>query len=143
MSQENVEIAEQAIAAINQTYETGDMLPWREHVEATCAPEIVLEAGTEAFTEGPWRGHDGLVGFVANQMEVLDGMWLRIDEYVYVSDNWIILGITFGGRARHTGIEVELHPIHVFKMRDGKAARWQVFTESEREQALKVVGLEA
>ena len=82
MSQENVEAVERAVAAVNETYRTGDMRPWRRFVEAECDPGIVLDAPTDAFTEGESRGHDGAVGFVANQMEVLDGMWLRVDEYI-------------------------------------------------------------
>ena len=62
-----------------------------------CDPEVVLEAGTEAFTEGEWRGHEGAVGFVANQMEVLEGMWLRGNEYIDVDEDWLIVAATFGG----------------------------------------------
>jgi hypothetical protein len=54
---------------------------------------------------------------------------------------WLLLAIAFGGRAEHTGIEVELHPFHLFQMRDAKAVRWKVFAETEREQALEAVGL--
>jgi hypothetical protein len=32
-----------------------------------------------------------------------------------------------------------LHPVHLFRLRDGKAVRWEIFLE--REQALKAVGL--
>jgi ketosteroid isomerase-like protein len=135
---ENVEIAERGVAALNETYRTGDMRPWRRHVEETFDPDVLLEA-EEAFTEGEWRGHEGAVGFVANQMEVLADMWLRVDDYVHVDDDCLVAAITFGGRARHTGLEVELHPLHVFTLRDGKAVRWQVFLE--REQALEEVGL--
>ena len=128
MSQGNVEIARGAVAAINETYQTGDLVTWRRFVEETFDPEIVLESGTEAFTEGPWHGHDGLVEFVANQMEVLDGMWLRVDEHIDVDDDELILvAITFGGRARHTGIDVELHPVHAFRRCDGRTVRWQIF----------------
>jgi ketosteroid isomerase-like protein len=139
MSQANVERAQRAVAAINETYRTRDMGPWRDYVEETCDPGIVIEAKGEAFTEGEWRGHAGAVGFVANQMEVLDGMWLRVDEYIYAEDDCVAVAITFGGRARHTGLEVELHPIHVFRLRDGKAVQWEIFLE--REQALEAVGL--
>ena len=140
MSQENVEAVEQAVAAVNETYRTGDMGPWRRLVEAECDPEIVLDAPTDAFTEGEWRGHDGAVGFVANQMEVLDDMWLRVDEYIDVADAGVIaVAITFGGRARHSGLEVELHPVHVFRRRDGRTVRWQIF--QDREEALAAVGL--
>jgi ketosteroid isomerase-like protein len=140
MSQENVEAVERAVAAINETYRTGDMRPWRRLVELECDPEIVLDAPTDAFTEGEWRGHEGAVGFVANQMEVLDGMRLRVDEYIDVDDgSVIVVAITFDGRARHSGIEVELHPVHVFRRRHGRTVRWQIF--QKREEALEAVGL--
>ncbi len=140
MSQENVEVARQAVKAINETYRTGDLLPWRRHVERTFDPEVVLEAApTWAFTEGEWSGHEGVVGFVANQMEVLEDMWLRADDYIDVDDECLIVAITFGGRARHTGIDVELSPFHVFRLRDGRALRWQVF--QDRSEALEAAGL--
>ena len=53
--------------------------------------------------------------------------------------NVIVVAITFGGRARHSGIEVELHPFHVFRRRDGRTVRWQIF--QNREEALEAVGL--
>ena len=90
MSQENVEIAKEGVAAINHAYRTGDITPWRKQVEKAFDPAVVLEAGTEAFTEGEWRGHEGAVGFVMNQMEVLERMWLRVDEYIDVDEDWLI-----------------------------------------------------
>jgi ketosteroid isomerase-like protein len=138
MSQENVGRAQRAVAAINETYQSGDMGPWRRYVEETCDPDIVLEAKGEAFTEGAWRGHEGLVGFVANQMEVLDDMWLRVDEYIHSDDDCVAVAVSFGGRAQHTGLEVKLHPIHVLRLRGGKAVQWDIFLE--REQALEAVG---
>ena len=139
MSQENVELAERGVAAINEAYRTGDISFWRRYVEEVCDPQVVLEAKGDAFTEGEWRGHDGAVGFVANQMEVLEGMWLRGDEYREVGDDRLLVAITFGGQARHTGIAVEMHPVHVFTMRGGKTVRWQIFRR--RDEALEAVGL--
>ncbi len=139
MSEENVELAKEGIAAINRAYRTGDITPWRRAVEEAFDPEVVLEAGTEAFTEGEWRGHEGAVGFVANQMEVLKEMWLRVDEYIDVDEDWLIVAATFGGQARHTGIPMELHPFHVFRFREGRVLRWQVFLK--RDEALEAAGL--
>ena len=139
MSQESVERTERAVAAINETYRTGDLGPWRRYVEETYDPGIVLDATGGAFTEGEWRGHDGVVGFVANQMDVLDDMWLRVDDHIHDTDDCVVVAITFGGRARHSGLEVTLHPVHVFRLRDGKAVHWGIF--QEREQALEAVGL--
>jgi ketosteroid isomerase-like protein len=138
MSEENVELAKKGTAAINSAYQTGDLLPRRRHVEQMFDPEVVLEAGSEVFTEGSWRGHEGAVGFVANQMEALEGMWLRVDEYIDVDEDWLVVAATFGGRARHTGIPVEMHPFHVFRLREGRVLRWQVFVD--RESALEAAG---
>jgi hypothetical protein len=102
-------------------------------------PELLLEGSREVFTEGQWRGQDGAIHFVANQMEVLKEMWLRLDELIEVDEDRFIMGIAFGGRARHTGIPVELHPFHVLTLRDGLILRWQVFRT--REEALEAAGL--
>ena len=127
MSQENVERAKAGLAALVQTYRTEDISSWAGNVEATFHPEVVLETGGAAFTEGEWRGKDGAVQFVANQMEVLDGMWIRGDEFIDVNDDCLVVVIAFGGRARHTGIDVELTPAHVFDFMEGKVIRWRVF----------------
>jgi ketosteroid isomerase-like protein len=137
-SQENLMVAERGLAAINETYRSGDLDAWRRHVEEVFDPGVVLESETGAFTEGRWQGHDGAIAFVTNQMEVFEDMWLRIDEYFEPYENCLIVPVTFGGRARHTGIELELHPVHVFILRDGKAVRWQIFPD--REQADAAVG---
>jgi ketosteroid isomerase-like protein len=139
MSQANVELAKQGIAAINEAYAQDDIAPWRQQVEKLVDPEVVLEAGTDAFTEGEWRGQEGAIGFVANQMEVLKDMWLRIDEFIDGGDDCFVLAVTFGGRARHTAIPVEMHPFHVLRLRDGKVVRWQVFLQ--RDEALEAAGL--
>ena len=139
MSQHTMELAERMVKTINETYGTRDMRPFRKLCEEVVDPEIVLETDGEAFTEGEWHGVEGVVDFVANQMEVLDEMWLRVDEYLHVDADLLVIAISFGGHARHTGIDVELHPLHVFRLHDGKAVRWQVFLD--RDKALKAAGL--
>ena len=52
MSQQNVERAKEGIAAIQDAYASDDIMPWRQQVEKLFDPEVVLETGTEAFTEG-------------------------------------------------------------------------------------------
>ncbi len=139
MSQENVERAKAGLAALAETYATGDMSPWARNVRQEFSPEVVLDTGGAAFTEGEWRGHDGVIQFVANQMEVLDSMWIRSDEFIDVNDNCLIVVIAFGGRARHTGIDVQLTPSHVFDFLDGRVIRWRVF--QGRDEALEAAGL--
>jgi hypothetical protein len=141
MSQETMELAERMVAAVNETYKIRDMRPLRNLCEEVLDPGIVLDTDGEAFTEGEWPGREGVVNFVANQMEVLDHMWLRVDEYLYVGADLLVAAISFGGRAQHTGIEVELHPLHVLRLDDGgKVVQWQVFLD--RAKALHAAGLE-
>ena len=91
MSEQNLKVAQRGLEAINETYQSGDLEAWRKHVEEVFDPEVVLESESGAFTEGRWHGHDGATAFVANQMEVLEGMWLRIDEYLEASENCLIV----------------------------------------------------
>ena len=135
----NAELAAQGIAAINAAYAKDDIAPWRHHVEEFVDPELVLQGGGDVFTEGDWRGQEGAIGFVANQMEVLKEMWLRLDEFIEVDEDRFIAGIAFGGQARHTAIPVELHPFHVFTLRDGRILRWQIFRT--RQEALEALGM--
>ena len=128
MSQENVELAKAGVAAINEAYATGNIEPWARHVERAFEPDVVLESSTDVFTEGDWRGHQGVIDFVANQMDVLVDMWMEADEFIDVNDKCLVVLLRFGGRARHTGIPFELSPVHVFDLRDGRALRWRVFT---------------
>jgi ketosteroid isomerase-like protein len=140
VSQENVELAKAGLAALQETYQTGDIAAWGAAVQAYFDPDIVLETGgADAFTEGSWHGRDGAIEFVANQMEVLEGMWITADEFIEASDDRLIVRISFGGRARHTGLEVRLSPTHVFDLREGSVVRWRIF--QSREAALEATGL--
>ena len=40
-----------------------DISPWRQHVEKFVDPQVVLEAGADAFTEGQWRGQRRVLRF--------------------------------------------------------------------------------
>ena len=140
MSQEAMKLATRIVEAINETYKTRDTRPFRSLCEEILDPGIVLETDGEAFTEGEWRGPEGVVNFVANQMEVLEEMWLRVDEYVHVGVDLVVGAISFGGRAQYTGIDVELHPLHVLRLDDGgNVVQWQVFLD--RAKALQAAGL--
>jgi hypothetical protein len=139
MSQANVDLASAGVVAMNETFKSGDMGPWTRYVEATFDPEIVLEMGTEAFTEGEWRGHPGLVQYLASAMDVLEEMWIRADDIIDVSDELLIVLVTFGGCARHTGIKVENSLAHVFRMHERTVTRWQVF--EGRKPALEAIRL--
>ena len=55
------------------------------------------------------------------------------DEYIEVGDYVVVLA-TYRGRGKRSGLEVEQQGAHVFKIRDGKVVRLEIF--SDRELAL-------
>jgi ketosteroid isomerase-like protein len=138
MSRENVEVAGRAYAAMNDAYKTGDLLPV---VEEFCDPEIVFnnEAILTGYPErGEWRGHEGLLQFGAGQTEAFQQMWLKPEEFIDAGDK-VVVPLQLGGKARHTGIEVEFSVVHVVTLRDEKAVRIDVYAEMS--EALEAVGL--
>jgi ketosteroid isomerase-like protein len=139
VSQLNVDVVTAGVAAINETFRADDIGPWARHVEEAFEPDSVLEASDSAFTEGEWRGHTGATRFVANPMDVLENMWIRADEIIDVDDQLVVVVTTFGGQARHTGLELENSFANVFEMHGGKVRVWRVF--ESREEALEAIGL--
>lgn len=138
MSQLNVNIARAGVAAINETFQARDIAPWAQHVEQVFEAEVVLQARGGAFTDGEWRGRSGAKQFVANPMDVLEDMWIRADEVIDVDDELVVVLTTFGGHARHTGIDFENSLANVLEMHSGRVRSWRVF--QSREQALAAIG---
>jgi ketosteroid isomerase-like protein len=78
-----------------------------------------------------WHGHDGMLRFIAHQMEAFREMWVEPQEFIEAGDR-LVVPVHFGGEARHTGIELEFTSVHVVTMRNGKAVRIDAF-ESKQE----------
>ena len=131
MASRNVELARAGFAALAEAYRTGDVAPLRALFEEQIDPSFVLRGEGEVFTEGEWHGPDGLLDFVRNQMEAIEAMWIRPEGFIEVGDDTVVVPITFGGRARHTEIAVELSPTHVYTVRDGRVVMLRIFRERE------------
>ena len=127
MSQENVELARAGYAVLNQVYKTGDLEPLRRHIEEAVRPDCVLTASDVTF-QGEWRGRQGMLDFITDQMDVLDDLWVRPEEYIDLEDR-LVVPIRWGGRAKETQIAVEFSSVHVYAMRDGKAVRVQMYED--------------
>lgn len=134
MASRNVELARAGFDALAETYRTGDVAPLRAHIEEHVDATFVVRGEGEVFTEGEWHGPEGLLDFVTNQMEAMDSMWIRPDDFIEVGDDTLVVPVVFGGRARHTEIDVELSPTHVWNMRDGKVVMLRIFRT--RDEAL-------
>ena len=102
------------------------------HIERFFHPDCVLSAGPEVFVEGTWSGHDGIFRFMTNQLEAFQGMWIEPLDFVEAGEEWLVVPIRFGGTARHTGMEITLSPVHVFRLADGRATEFQIFRTRRR-----------
>ena len=138
MSQENVELARKGYAVLNEVYKTGDLEALRQHIENTIHPDCVLVASDVTF-KGEWQGREGMVEFITEQMDALDDLWVRTEEYLDL-DEWLVVPITWGGRAKETQLDVEFSSVHLYTMRDGKATRLDMY--SDKAAALGAVNAE-
>jgi uncharacterized protein len=62
---------------------------------------------------------------------------VEVDEYIEVGDHVVAL-TSFIGRGKGSGVEIRQEGAHVFKLRDGKVVRLEVF--ANRRKALESVG---
>jgi ketosteroid isomerase-like protein len=138
MSDENVEFARTGYAVLNEVYKTGDLDALTTHIANTIDPDCVLVASDVTF-QGEWYGREGMVEFIADQMDALDDLWVQPEEYIALDDR-LIVPITWGGRAKETQIDVEFASVHVYRMRDGKATR--IDMHSDKAAALGAVHAE-
>ena len=140
MSQENVENAKRGYAALNAAYRSGDANDLMPFLEELWDPEVVFQpAGALPDSAArPHRGWDGMLRFTANQMEAFSEMWIEPLEFIEAGDR-LVVPYRFGGRARHTGIEVEFSFVHVFHLPNEKVVRCDVF--KTKAEALKAAGL--
>ena len=76
--------------------------------------------------------------FIGNQMEAFSEGWLQADEFIDRRD-YLIVSYRLGGRARHTGLPVDLSFANLFTVRDGKITRCEV--RKTVAEALEAAGL--
>jgi ketosteroid isomerase-like protein len=140
MSQEKVELIGRVYDVANQTYKTGDLTELNDLLDQAVIEEIVLKPSGRFPAADEWRGHEGMRQFMVDQMEAFEAgtMWAEPQEYIDSGDKLIALG-RFGGRARHTGIEVEFEFIHMWKISETTILRLDMF--ASKDEALEAAGL--
>jgi ketosteroid isomerase-like protein len=127
MSQENVEIVRRGFEA----YVRGDI---DEALAILLDPDIVYKPAQEA----PVQGWDAVRASWERWEADWDEMESTTEEIIDAGDH-VIHAIAFRGRGRGSGVEVEGRAFQVFTFKDGKAVRWEEF--SDRSEALEAAGL--
>lgn len=101
-------------------------------------PDVVCDFPEGGLTTGTHRGHAGVRMLMENYFDAFETFRLEPQRLVESGDRIVALNRT-SGRGRGSGAEVELHPGHVWTLREGKGVRLQIFTDWD--EALEAVGL--
>jgi ketosteroid isomerase-like protein len=128
MSQENVEIVRKAIAY--EYYGVGD----RAEAAAIFDPDVVLNP----IDEEPSSGFDAMRADMERWASAFDGLKVTVEEIIDAGDQVVVVA-HHEGRGRASGVEVDTRFYEVYKLREGKVARVDEYTE--RADALEAAGL--
>ena len=134
MSRQNVELIRRGYERWNEAYKTGDFMPL---IEELCDPELVLRPAGILPDSSEMHGHGGMLSFTTNQAEAFEGLSLVPEEFIDAGDR-VVVPVRLGGRARHTGLEIEFRLVHVCTVRAGKLARVDMY--ASKHEALEAVG---
>jgi ketosteroid isomerase-like protein len=131
MSQENPEVVQAMIEGFNRD----GALP-----EELFDPQVDLFNIRESPLPGPYHGYDGLRKWRDGVFEVIEDGRFEISELRNLDEaDIVIYRVRLLGRARHTGLEIDIEWSNVNWLRDGRIYRSESFTNHS--DALKAAGL--
>jgi ketosteroid isomerase-like protein len=131
MSQENVEIRNEAVRKFFAAFESGD-----EAFRETLHPDIEWYPIEENRT--PTRGVDAALWNRNAWLDTWEEHDLDIEEVVEEGDR-VVAHVHITARGRGSGVEVDVRFYAQFKVRDGKVV--YIYDHEDRAEALEAVGL--
>src|SRR5262249_37403625 len=103
-----------------------------------CDPDFVLRPSGMFPEHEEMHGPEGLLKFIRGQTEAFERMWIEAEEFLDAGDR-VVIPIRFGGRARHTGLDVEFPVPPLCPYREGKLLRDEIYPT--KAEALEAAGL--
>jgi ketosteroid isomerase-like protein len=131
MSEENVEVIRDSIAAMNE----GDYGRAMGHL----ADDVVLENPAGVFA-GTFRGREAVGEWFGDWFRMFDwNVHNDIREIAEIGDDGVFLVVDLRGRGRRSGVDVEQTFAWLCRLREGKITRMDGYLS--REEALEAAGL--
>ena len=132
MSQENVEIVERAVAAVNDRDIDGYL--------ACCTDDIQLQTPVSPI-EGIYKGSEGIKRYFADLRDAGRDFRVTIDRLETVGADRVVgfLRLNMSGRASGISLGGDIPATNVWDLADGKIKRVRIFLD--RREALEAVGL--
>jgi ketosteroid isomerase-like protein len=124
MSEENVAL----VRSIYDAFAAGDV----PSVVARMSPDIVWnEAENFPYADGnPYCGPEAILGGIFARLgSEWDGFAAVPEEYLDAGDTVVVLG-RYRGTCRATGTAMDAQLAHVWRVADGKAVRFQQYTDT-------------
>jgi ketosteroid isomerase-like protein len=132
MSQENVEVIRDLVAAMNE----GDF----ERALGHLADDVALEAPA-GIRGGTFRGREAVSEWFADWLRIFDwNVHTDLREIAEVGDDGVLIVAVARGRGRGSGVEAEETFAWLYRLREGKVTLMDGYLS--REQALKAAGLQ-
>ena len=116
------------VRSIYSAFAAGDI----EAVLARMAPDIVWnEAESFAYADGnPYRGPQAILSGVFGRITAdYDGFQVVAEEFLDAGEAIVATG-RYRGTAKATGTALDAQFAHVWRVRDGKAAGFQQYTDT-------------
>jgi ketosteroid isomerase-like protein len=133
MSQENVEIALEMVAAFNR----GDLDAWLDEYWTDDIDYRAVEGAPD--DHGPIHGKDAMRHYVQDWFDTFDDFRQELIEQIDAGEDKVIAVHRISGRAKLSGVETDLTYAALYTIRDGKVARGREYWT--KEQALEAAGL--
>ena len=132
MSQENAEVME----ALNDAVRRGDLDGVLDCVHA----EVELDwSASRSPWNGIYKGHDGLMRFWTEQIDVMKDFSLELAEALEGDRERILAVTVMRGRGEGSGISTKAAGATLWTFRDGKVLSGTLF--QTKEEALEALGL--
>lgn len=130
MSQENVDVVQQALDAYTQR-NVGAL-------RALADPDTELDwSASRGWLAGVYKGIDEALRFYAGYFEAFDAIVIKTISFIEAGESVVVPNVAY--QRGRDGIEVSARSTLVFTLRDRRITRICLYQETE--EALKAVGL--
>jgi len=133
MSQENVEAVREALVAYNR----GDLDAFLDEYWTDDIDYRAVEGAPD--DHGPIHGKAEMRAYLQDWFDTFDDLKIEPLEVIDAGQDQAVAVVRFGGRAKLSGVEVDLTFAALYTVRDGKVARGREYWT--RAEALKAAGL--
>jgi ketosteroid isomerase-like protein len=133
MSQENVESVREALVAYNR----GDLDAFLDEYWTDDIDYRAVEGAPD--DHGPIHGKAEMRAYLQDWFDTFDDLKIEPLEVIDAGLDQAVAVVRFGGRAKLSGVEVDLTFAALYTVRDGKVARGREYWT--RAEALEAAGL--